>query len=297
MSAQLASATLTTEVLAHRSRPSLSYWRDLAKRTRTRKSITTDSDEKNRLWFIEAFTDGTKLYLEAYRQIRRGVYFKGWCTLEQAELAFARLEDNPIIPELIPLVERRADLIALWQSTFPYRYFASPGMVLKRWACSICGKHSTPVDPCGHIPNRVYAGELCYRRILDYEPREVSIVTDPVQKYSVLQLDYDYSVVKYVQDHLTGPFHEWSGEWTHKRHPHKHFTDRPLDGLCPCNSKLRYSECCLPTDGVRLPHFQMVVAGEARRSQFEDQLVLRSMKDGPSGEDHRTFRTMLLRGG
>lgn len=280
----LDSAAFIAEVLAHQNRASLTFWRDLGKRTRIRKALAKNSNEKNRLWFIGAFAEGTELYLQAYRLLRRGSYLDGWRTLEKAELAFARQEKNPIISELIASVERRSDLIALWQSTFPYRYFISPGMVLKRWECSICGKCSTPVDPCGHIPNRVYAGELCYRRILDCEPKEISIVTDPVQKYSVLQLEYDYSVVRYVLEHLTGPFCEWSGEWTYKRHPHIHFSDRPYDGPCPCDSKLRYSECCLPTDGVRLRHFQMTASG-AGRGPREDLLVLRLMGDRSSSND------------
>ncbi|ESX45403.1 SEC-C domain-containing protein [Mesorhizobium sp. C416B] len=278
MSAQLSSANLAAQVIAHRDRSSRIYWRELAKSAGRPKAITNDPEEKNRLWFIGAFIDGTGLYLEAYRQLRRGHYLDGWCTLEQAELAFARQEDNPFVPELLPYVKQRANLIALWQSTFPYRHFISPGMILKRWACSICGKQSTPVEPCGHTPNRVYAGEFCFRKILEFEPQEMSIVTDPVQKYSVLQLDYDYSVVRYVLDHLAGPFDEWDGEWTHKRQSHKHFEDRPHEGPCPCGSKLHYSECCLPTDGVRLPHFQIRVAHRTS-GVAEDRIVLRSKRD------------------
>ena len=37
-------------------------------------------------------------------------------------------------------------------------------------------------------------------------------LTHTTQKYSVLQLDYNYSVVQYVLDHLSEPFHQWTGE-------------------------------------------------------------------------------------
>jgi hypothetical protein len=294
--AKLASTSLTAEVLENRCRPTKIYWRHLAETAKARKTLATDPDEKNRLWFVGAYAQGTELYLESYRLMGRGQFMDGWCTLEQAELAFERLEDNAFVPPLAPCVARRAELVALWQSTFPYRHFISPAMIFKRWECSICGKQSTPVDPCGHIPNRVYAGELCYRRILEAIPREVSIVTDPVQKYSVLQLDYDYSVTQYVLDHLTGPFHRWSGEWTHKRHPHDRFASSALDGPCPCDSKLRYSECCLPTEGVRLPHFQMMVASRSHEGILEERLVQRVAAKPAEGEEAGTFRATVLRG-
>lgn len=295
---QLPSTALTAEILAYRNRPGRIYWRKLGKIAHSRKASAADEAEKDRLWFITAFATGTEKYLDALRQLRRGDFYKGWCTLEEAEIVFARQEDNPFIPDLRTLSEQRADLIALWQSTFPYRHFVSPGMILKRWECSICCKQSTPVEPCGHIPGRVYAGQFCYRRILDCQPREVSIVTDPVQKYSVLQLEYNYSVVRYVLDHLDSPFQPWSGEWTHKRHPHQHFTDRPANGPCPCNSSLRYSECCQREVGVRLPHFQITVSGGTRRGTFEDQLVLRSRDEQiPAAGENRTFRAAIFKAG
>jgi hypothetical protein len=232
------------------------------------------------------------LYLDAYRCMAREKYYDGWCNLEQAELGFARLIENPFIEELSGLVQDRAELVALWQSLFPYRHFASPGMRYKEWACSICGKQSTPVEPCGHVIHRVYAGQLCYRIIQKAEPTHVAIVTDPVQKFSVLQLEYDYSVVRYVLDHLTGPFHRWDGEWAHKRHPHARFDDGP----CPCDSKLRYSECCLLEDGVRLPHFQMVVKrGATRAGSLDEQIVLHPPSERGKRDGDGTYRVNLLK--
>lgn len=292
----MSAIALAKEVAAHSRKASKGFWRDISKTASALKTAATDPEEKNRLWAVQTFADATAIYLDAYRQMARGKFTDGWCTLEQAEHGFARLAENIFIEDLIPLIDRRTELIALWQSLFPYRHFISPGMRYKKWGCSICGQQSTPVDPCGHIRNRVYAGQLCVRIIQEAEPLEVSIVTDPVQKYSVLQLDYDYSVVQYVLDHLSGPFHQWTGEWTHKRHPHSKFTDRPHDGPCPCGSKLRYQECCLLTQGVRLPHFQMAMASGARVGPLEERLVTHPPDERPS-YGPRTFRANLLKAG
>lgn len=296
---KLASAKELAKTIATNNRkPLKSFWREISRTARSLKAGPAEPEEKNRLWSIQTFADATVFYLDAYRLMARGKFYDGWCTLEHAEQAFARLVENPFIEELGPLIQSRAELVALWQSLFPYRHFASPSMRYKKWACSICGIQSTPVEPCGHVPHRVYAGQLCYRIIHEAEPTHVAIVTDPVQKYSVLQLDYDYSVVRYVLDHLTGPFHRWDGKWTHKRHPHAKFADRPHEGPCPCNSKLRYSECCLLEDGVRLPHFQMVVdSGATRAGPSDEQLILRSPSDQIARDGDRTFRVNLLKAG
>jgi hypothetical protein len=267
--------TLSKEVIVHSQKPSLHFWRRLGKAAGLLKSVTSDPNEMDRLWVVQTFADATVLYLEAYRQMVRGQFMDGWCTLERAEIGFERLVDNIFIKDLVPLILRRAELISLWQTLFPYRYFASPGMRYKKWACSICGRQSTPIEPCGHVPNKVYSGKLCVRIIKECEPIEISIVTDPVQKFSVLRLDYDYSVVQYVIEHLRGPFHEWTGAWGHKRQPHANFADHSPAGPCPCDSGLRYQECCLLAEGVQLPHFQMTVASGSQSDFPEDRIIRR----------------------
>lgn len=288
---------LAEKIAANSRKPLKNFWRELSRVARSLKAGLAASEEKNRLWSIQTFADATVSYLDAYHLMARGKFYDGWCNLEHAELGFSRLIENPFIAELAPLIRDRAQLVALWQSLFPYRHFVSPGMRYKKWKCSICGKQSTPVEPCGHVLKRVYDGQLCCRIVYEAEPLEVSIVTDPVQKYSVLQLDYDYSVVRYVLDHLTNPFHRWDGKWTHKRHAHANFVGHPQDGPCPCNSDLRYYECCLLQDGVRLPHFQMVVSGgTSRAGPLDDKLVLRSPSNETVLGGDRTVRATLIKG-
>jgi hypothetical protein len=296
---KVASAKELAKIITAKPRkPSKGFWREISRRARTLKAGPAGPEEKNRLWSIQTFADATIFYLDAYRCMAQGKFYDGWCRLEDAEIGFGLLVENPFVEELVCLIQSRGELVALWQSLFPYRHFASPGMLYKKWECSICGKQSTPVEPCGHIRGRVYAGQLCSRIIREAVPNHVAIVTDPVQKYSVLELDYDFSVVRYVLDHLTGPFHRWDGKWTHKRHPHAKFADRPPEGPCPCDSKLRYSECCLLEDGVRLPHFQMVVDGGATRAgSLDEQLVLRSPSDEIARDDDRKLWVNLLKAG
>lgn len=202
--------------------------------------------------------------MTAFEQMREGDYYKAWCGLEQVELALHWIALNPTRPEIEALAADHARTVSMWQSVFPYRVFASPAFRHKAWSCSICGKKSTPVRPCGHRVGTVYGGELCVHRITDTEILEISMVRHPVQKYSVLTPsdgEHDFSAVDYVMNHLSRPFHRWFGEWGYRRHDHSRFSDVGLTEPCPCDAGLRYGECCRPKGGVRLRHFAIQVAG------------------------------------
>ena len=297
MPATTSTSALTRIVLAQPHKPGQVHWRELARAATAHKAVSTDPAEKNRLWFLHNFAGATLAYLDAYRQLGRGEHLDAWCTLENAEIGFAHLARNAFIPTLGPFVEERAALIDKWQDLFPYKYFISPAMRYKRWACSICGKQSSPVEPCGHRQGQVYDGELCLRIIHEAEPLHVAFVTDPVQKYSVIQQDYDYHVVDFVLGHLSGPFHPWTGYWTHKRIGHDYFADRPLEGPCPCISGLRYAECCRPSGGVNLPRYEMAATGGPRKGAVSDALHLHSGKPKPEPlrDGPREYQVRLLK--
>ena len=59
----------------------------------------------------------------------------------------------------------------------------SIGAVAYDVTCSICGQNVAECD-CGHKKGRIYDGELCYWTINDMEPREVSYVILPSDKYA-----------------------------------------------------------------------------------------------------------------
>jgi hypothetical protein len=269
-----AAAGLLAEILSNSNAPTLKAWRGWRRRARTAKRGTNDPAALNALWSIEAFAQAMALYVDAFRKMKSGEHYEAWRALEQVEITLASGARNLFMPELQPLIAERAATTALWQSLFPYRFFFSPGMIKQDWACSICGKKSTPIDPCGHITGRVYAGEFCSRLVKKVELLEISIVTEPVQKYSVLfpkGKTYNYDLVDVVLGQLKAPFDRWGGEWGYKRHDHSLFPDVDLDARCPCGSDLRYSECCRPNSGVRLKHFTLF--GDDPRVAPNDRVV------------------------
>lgn len=113
----------------------------------------------------------------------------------------------------------------------------------------------------------IYNGEMCVHVITKADVLEVSLVTEPVQKYSVafvgkgdkehIEDTYDYSLAQYVITGLNHPFAEWDIEWTKIRHPHSLFLDIKPTDKCPCDSGKLYKDCCLKESGVLRPHAQV----------------------------------------
>lgn len=216
----------------------------------------------NRAWFLKAVAETRSSMIAAIRQIQDTQQKDGWCTLEQVELgcralrrnAFLRLDDYEVL-ELLEQVER-------WQSLFPYRVFASPEFVIETARCSICKTLSSPWSGCDHAPGRVYCGESCHRIIEGMHLKSVSLVLEPVQKFSVMIMHrddgsdpMDYSLVDWVAKRVRSPFDRWNIAWTIETHPHHLFSARP-DDPCPCESGKFYGSCCLYTRGVKRPHAQ-----------------------------------------
>ena len=63
---------------------------------------------------------------------------------------------------------------------FPPQGFFSPGMIIAKSKCSICGQD---YGECDHIVGKAYMGEMCVRIIEEVkELKEISLVTDPANK-------------------------------------------------------------------------------------------------------------------
>lgn len=218
-------------------------------------------------WFFAKFSRQRYEYLRCFELMKNGEFYKAWCLLEQIEIALSLLKKNEIFVIETEVISKFSLLISSWQELFPYRYFLSPGMQVKGYKCSICNSQINPWSNCNHRVGRVYAGRECYRIAEGIELLEISIVSNPVQKYSVLFLGddqgsskdhYDYSLVKFVLERLSSPFDGWRAHWTKAYHPHSLFSDHSIDWGCPCSSGRRYQDCCLHRKGVVRPHLEVI---------------------------------------
>jgi len=225
-----------------------------------------DQELAKLLWCYEQILIIQDQYIEAFNMLKNHDFYKAWCRLERVEIGVQSLNRHFLGRAdrfHIPLIQKLTDQ---WQSLYPYRLFVSPAFLKKKVVCSICKKNVLLRHPCGHEVGEIYDGEMCYRIVTEAEVIEISLVPDPVQKYSVCFFKdietadkkdgYEYRVLVYLIRCLVSPFDPWTFQWTKIRHPHSRYRHLDKDSPCPCESGKKYSDCCLPESGVLRPHCQ-----------------------------------------
>ena len=140
----------------------------------------------------------------------------------------------------------------------------SPEILEIEKECSICRRKISIRSPCGHRVGEIYNGEYCCRIVTKCEFLSISMVKDPVQKYSIpfivdpktgeTEDRYDYGTVEYLMKRWPTPFHNWTAKWTKALHPKEFFGPPSRNDKCPCDSGKKYKKCCLHRQGIVRPH-------------------------------------------
>lgn len=230
----------------------------------------------NRAWFIKKICTIRLSFIRCFGLLKGKHYYKAWCDLEQIEIGLNSIVRNKFDDIIKFCIPEFVQAVANWQGLFPYRLFASPEFLHKEVRCSICDSIIMPLSMCTHKTGRVYCGRECYHVITKFDILGIAVVTEPVQKYSVLSTDVDgmdYSMVKFVVDRLHSPFDGWTSEWTEAYHPHELFYDRVPEDGCPCGSGRSYRQCCLSKPGVIRPHLEILFDRYPPDSMPNGQLV------------------------
>lgn len=196
-------------------------------------------------WCFESIGAAQDKFITAILQAKEEEYYNCWCTLEECEYIINALENHiPINTEYglthIKIHTKR------FQDLFPYRFFLSPGMVVKTVICSICREPFKLRGGCDHIVGEIYGGNMCHRILTEVEPLEISVVENPVQKYSVVfgpEVVYDYGAIRYVVHGLQSPWHPWKFRAIETKQ--EIFPGIRRNETCPCGSSKKYKKCCL----------------------------------------------------
>jgi hypothetical protein len=234
-----------------------------------KKMAVAENDQRQAkaAWCLESILITHLKYEEAFGMMRNSLFYSAWCKLEQCEKAIQILERHFYDQSDLLGVEFIRAAAARFQALYPYALFFSPELWKKAAECSICGASVRLRGGCGHEIHEIYNGERCYHIITKVEVLAISIVNNPVQKYSVAYLadpatgggdpeKAAYPSVSYAVHGLQSPWDQWELTRTTERHPHERYSDVKPTEECPCIApKGTYAECCLPTSGVLRPHF------------------------------------------
>ncbi|WP_068615364.1 YecA family protein [Paenibacillus tuaregi] len=221
------------------------------------------------IWCIEQVYKVIRGYLSAFRNLQEKKHFDAWLAFDRTdiELSFLRkhldFQDNNFH---LPFYDK---MIFQYQKLFPYQYFMSREMIVKRASCSICGATVSLRRPCGHRIGEIYNGEQCGRIIQDAEFLAIAIVTNPFDKYTVLfpqGMEYNYSMLDTLLTQISGPYDDWNLDFLKERK--KEFIGVGRNQLCPCNSGKKYKMCCHGTDNELFDHHRITVQTSTPRNNI-----------------------------
>lgn len=235
-----------------------------AEKLRVEARVSSLEDCSNRAWYLREVAAVRGLMVKSMQEMRDGDYYGAWCNFERMEIAIDGLRSNAFFEGGEFEIAKLSKQVKFWQGIFPYKVFMSPEFVIKKATCSICKAIVDPWEKCDHKVGKVYSGEMCCRVIEEANFLSISIVLDPVQKYSVAFVrdesgndQFNYSVVKFVVDRISSPFGQWSYKLEKAYHSHTFFSEIDPTDSCPCGSGRQYLSCCLLRPGVIRPHYQI----------------------------------------
>lgn len=214
------------------------------------------------LWSFEEILKLQELYINAFNKMKNEDYYNAWCDLERAEIKYISLAKHTKETYKYKMYFM-VNHIRKYYRIFPYKLFSSIEYINLESRCSICNKVIEFKKSCGHKIGEIYNGEMCCRLITKWELIGYSLVTNPLNKYTVVfsvdqndkKVDnYDYSIVKYLIERLKSPFDGWDFSRSQKRISHKNYRKINKHDECPCGSEKTYKECCLKKDGVLSKH-------------------------------------------
>lgn len=230
-----------------------------------------DQVRAKNIWIREQSFKVQLLYLKAYTELKDGLFYDAWCTLERCEITihFLMRHINSKLARSLKVLFVHQH-VKRYQSIFPYKLFMSPEFVKLESECTICGEKISVRNPCGHEKGEIYNGELCLRKITKSALLGTSFVENPIQKYSVpFAIDlktgnkidnYKYHFLEYLIPRLKSPWDPWEVRTIEKLYPQDKFSTISRNASCPCGSGKKYKKCCLHKEGIKLPHKEFILS-------------------------------------
>lgn len=212
-------------------------------------------------WCYEQILESQNHYLSAWQSILTDRFYSAWCELDRAEVSLHFLARHFADPANAYGCAFLHAYVPRWQQLYPYSVFFSPGFIKQEIHCDICDARIAPRQSCIHERGELYDGQMAGRVIKKAKMLEVSLVTNPLQKYSVAWLRgsrYNYALVHYVASGLLSPWHRWEAQASTRLRRRPEFIGVKRNALCPCGSGKKFKHCHVDETTVELPHYDIL---------------------------------------
>ena len=267
-----------TELLDFKSRITnklpLEFWQDLSV-TKEECVIQNNQLGAKTPWCLETIGHIQDKFISVFLDFKAEEYREAWNSLEQCEKAITALDQHFLEKQGEFGIEHIRAHTRQLQELYQLKWGFSPGLLFEEVQCSVCRSKRTLRDDCGHEIGEIYDGEICHTVVTKGKILHISIVDNPVQKYSVIWPDDEtqFIVLKYLADELLSPWDEWSYHKEIRLSHHPAFKNVGYSYPCPCGSNLKFGNCCMQEDTVPdFPHFQFLFSKKTK-GQFPNLLI------------------------
>lgn len=222
-----------------------------------------DEKKANYLWCLRQIYIIQNLYTKAFKKMKKNEFKEAWNLLDYADINISFLEQNfdiAVENDRFHIVFINK-MIKEYQKLYPYFLFLSRESIIKSEKCSICGKKISLRNQCGHKVGKLYMGELCCRIVTDFEIKATCIVTDPYDKYTVIEVEgkeYNYEAIKRVISEIDGPYENFYIKTSFIKKPE--FTNISRKSKCPCGSGKKYKNCHLGMKEELMKHYDIILS-------------------------------------
>lgn len=170
-----------------------------------------DEKNANEFWMCIQVYEINRSFLLAFENLKSEEYYKAWCEFDKIEHTIRDVENNFPLDDLVN-VGFIKQIVPNYMALFPYKVFLSREAIIKKSTCSICGQEIKIRNRCQHKLGKLYTGKICSRIIEEAELIAVSLVENPVDRYSVVNTEgnYDFSCLRSLVKELETPFKYFS---------------------------------------------------------------------------------------
>lgn len=185
-----------------------------------------------------------------WRDIENESYHESWCALQDGMDRLRHLKKfYPHKNKVVCFFEQQ--LIKL-ETLYPYKLFSSPGFIVGRFECSICG-NDIDSDLCQHMKGELYFGEVAYAVARDLKDIDhFAFVTNPTNKRLTIGCDDSHSQFNLFKDAVLhfnkrklSPLGFSNVELYEFVRPDPEWVKLPRNSKCYCGSGNKYKKCCI----------------------------------------------------
>jgi hypothetical protein len=218
-----------------------------------------DEDVLNDLFVLERLLVLYRAYAEWWSIILAGEFGRSWAKLQAALAALTALKRFSRLN-----VEALEEHLLQVESVYPYKVFASVGVVVPQWDCSVCGED---IDGrrCTHRRNQLYAGKVAYAIAREIRSDHIALVENPVDRMCIVGKyndEGDFPVIGYLRDQVSGGhlrpsevlrFEQRTEVVRNPAIPRQGRNER-----CACGSGKKHKKCCAPRATVERRHIELI---------------------------------------